>query len=128
MKKMGISEEEYFDKKLEIAKNLLPQMVAKVTEEFMQDVRKRASLLYNCHAIAEDMLKELGFYVEDSPKTLANPAGIKRRSIGPDKAVSVSDIPPKIKPRVATNPMEMTQTDVGDRTAIRKLSEMLPSK
>lgn len=125
MKKLGISEEEFFEKKLEIAKNLLPQMVAKVTEEFMQDKRKRASLLYNCSAISEDMLNELGFFIEDSPKTLANPAGVKRRTLGP----ADNNVPPKIASSSAPTPIgETTVTDVGNRTAIRKLSEMLPSR
>ncbi len=81
-----INEKEYADRKLEAAKTILPVMMSQLSMEYMQDTRKRASVIYNAVAIANEMLREIGFV----------PTG------------------------ASANPEKNT-----DRTAIRKLSEML---
>ncbi|MBD66856.1 MAG: hypothetical protein CME62_16760 [Halobacteriovoraceae bacterium] len=86
-RKYAISEKDYIEKKLEVAKNLLPTMVGQQTEAYVQDPRKRESLIYNCVAISDHLLREIGFCVSGSQAREA--------------------------------------TDIHNKTAIRKLSEML---
>lgn len=122
MKGIAVSEEEYYEKKLEVAMNLLPQLVAKVSEEYLQDKKKRASLIYNCCAISEDLLYEVGITIEKPPRLLGGEAAktniVKNPNIQDKRSIT---LPP------ASSLKEETSTDIGNRTAIRKLSEMLPS-
>ena len=83
-----LSEKEYADRKLEASKTILPVMMSQLSMEYMQDTRKRASVIYNAVAIANEMLREIGYVQEGA-------------SAEPEKNT--------------------------DRTAIRKLSEMLGS-
>jgi len=123
MSGIEVSEEEYYDKKLEIARNLLPAMVAKVTEEYLQDKRKRASLLYNCVAISGDLLTEMGITMEQPPKLLG---GDNPRTTIKNPNIQDRRTPQSPVERPAAH-ADQTSTDIGNRTAIRKLSEMLPS-
>lgn len=60
-KTFEITEEEYQEKRFEVAKHLLPSLVDKQTEAFLIDKRKRGSLLFNCVAISTHLLEELGY-------------------------------------------------------------------
>lgn len=132
MKEIEISEEEFFEKRLEVAQNLLPQMVAKVSEEFMQDKRNRASLIDNCVSISHDLMTEAGFVIEPPPKLLGGgkPAS---SNINDRRKQNTSAVQTKNKEinldEARKKPLtESTMTDITERTAIRKLSEMIPSK
>ena len=59
-----ISEKEYLEKKFDVAKTLLPTMAEKQTESFLIDKRKRGSLIFNCVAISDHLLQELGYQIE----------------------------------------------------------------
>ena len=135
MKGIAVSEKEYYDKKLEIARSLLPAMVNKVTEEYLVDKRKRASLLFNCVSISEDLLTEMGIRIEKPPKLLGGDSAKK-----PQKTQSKPNLPvnrtvnPTIRDKreesstsktTILNQSDKTE-DIGNKTAIRKLSEMLP--
>ena len=95
MRVLKIDEKEYMLKKLEVAKHLLPTMVGQHTEEYMIDVRKRASLIYNCVAISDHLLREVGY-------RCASGAGAKKI---------------KTEPSSGEEP--------GDTTAIRELGQFL---
>jgi hypothetical protein len=59
-----ISDKEYQEKKFEVAKTLLPAMTDKQTEAFLIDKRKRGSLIFNCVAISDHLLQELGYQIK----------------------------------------------------------------
>lgn len=133
MKGIQIEEEEYYEKRLEVAQNLLPQMVAKVSQEFMLDTRKRASLIYNCVSISEDLMKEAGITIKPPRRQLNGDPVPKKANINDrrsnkatgDGAVSAEALK---QLRAESAIKETTSTDLNDRTAIKKLSEMLPEK
>tara|TARA_Y100000590_G_C15447546_1_gene911376 strand:- start:372 stop:662 length:291 start_codon:yes stop_codon:yes gene_type:complete len=83
---LELEEKEYMEKQLKTAQAILPILVSQQSIEYMTDVRKRASVIYNGVAIAGEVLKEVGFI-----KKGMNPNG----------------------------------ENAEDRTAIRKLSEIL---
>lgn len=59
---MKISEKEYLEKKLNIAKEVLPTLLSGVDHDaFIADPRKRASLVYKSGALADALLREIGF-------------------------------------------------------------------
>jgi hypothetical protein len=63
-KTFEVTTEEYQQKKFEVAKTLLPSMADKQTEAFLIDKRKRGSLIFNCVAISEHLMQELGYQVK----------------------------------------------------------------
>ncbi len=64
--KITITDKEYQEKLFEVAKTLLPSMVDKQTEAYLVDRKKRGSLVFNCVAISEHLLEELGYENIDS--------------------------------------------------------------
>lgn len=65
-KRIKISEKDYQEKLFEVAKTLLPSMVDKQTEAYLVDRKKRGSLVFNCVAVAQHLLEELGYEDSDS--------------------------------------------------------------
>lgn len=59
-----IREKEYLDKKFEAAKEILPVMLNKVDVAYINDVRKRGSLIFNAVAVADHLLQELGYRIK----------------------------------------------------------------
>ncbi|MFT6632590.1 MAG: hypothetical protein ACJAS4_002554 [Bacteriovoracaceae bacterium] len=59
-----IDEYDFLEKKLSAAKEILPLLISQQATDYTTDVRKRASLIYNCVAIAGDLLDEVGFVVK----------------------------------------------------------------
>lgn len=67
---MKISEKEYLEKKLSVAKEVLPILLGKVdADAFIADPLKRGSLVYKSSALADHLLKELG-YEQDTPSVV----------------------------------------------------------
>jgi hypothetical protein len=62
--RVELSHKEYLEKKLEAAKEIIPVLMSQQSNEYMRDVRKRASVIYNSVAIAGEMLSEVGLYPE----------------------------------------------------------------
>lgn len=59
---MKITEKEYLEKKLSVAKEILPILLSKVDpDKFIADPLKRGSLVYKSSALAEHLLTEIGF-------------------------------------------------------------------
>lgn len=65
-KKIKISAEDYQEKLFDVAKTLLPSMVDKQTESYLVDRKKRGSLVFNCVAVAQHLLEELGYEDTDT--------------------------------------------------------------
>lgn len=59
-----INREDYYTKKLDTAKEILPILISQHSMDYITDVRKRASLIYNSVAIADELLDEVGFTIE----------------------------------------------------------------
>ena len=67
---MRIDEKEYLEKKLSIAKEVLPVLLSKVdADAFIADPLKRGSLVYKSSAIADHLLKEVGYELSRQPST-----------------------------------------------------------
>ena len=62
--RVELSHKEYLEKKLEAAKEIIPILMSQQSNEYMRDVRKRASVIYNSVALAGEMLSEVGLYPE----------------------------------------------------------------
>lgn len=61
---MKISEKEYLEKKLQVASQILPALLDKIdADAFIADPLKRGSLVYKSNALAESMLKEIGYVI-----------------------------------------------------------------
>lgn len=59
---MKVLRKEYLEKKLSIAKSILPTLLNKVdSDAFIADPLKRGSLVYKSGALAEALLRELGY-------------------------------------------------------------------
>ncbi|MDP7321832.1 MAG: hypothetical protein QF441_14590 [Bacteriovoracaceae bacterium] len=56
-----LDKKEYLEKKLNVAKEILPILLAQKSLDYITDVRKRGSLVYNTVAIADHLLIEVGF-------------------------------------------------------------------
>lgn len=61
-----VSEKEFREKQLVVASNLLTSLVAQQDYSFMIDKKKRGSIIYNCSAISEDLVREIGFVFDNS--------------------------------------------------------------
>ncbi len=89
MKKLvKLTNKEYLDRQLATAQTILPVLLGYQSIDFISDVRKRGSVIYNSVAMAGEVLKEVGF---------------------------------------TTDEIQESGGDLQDRTAIRKLSELLGS-
>ena len=90
MKKMvKLTDKEFLDRQLATAQTILPVLIGHQSIEFISDIRKRGSVIYNSVAMAGEVMKEVGFTTEE----------------------------------IQTN-----GGDLQERTAIRKLSELLGSE
>ncbi len=58
---MNIDEKEYLEKKLQTAQSVLPTLLGLHSIEYIIDNRKRASLIFHSLAIAEDVMREIGY-------------------------------------------------------------------
>lgn len=60
--KIEISEEEYLEKRYDIAKSLLSNVVNSENLDSFNEAKKQASILFNCISLTDALLKELGYY------------------------------------------------------------------
>lgn len=88
-KTVKLTDKEFLDRQLATAQTILPVLIGHQSIEFMTDVRKRASVIYNSVAMAGEVMKEVGFVNDVDDQQDGNPQ---------------------------------------ERTAIRKLSELLGSE
>lgn len=59
---MKITEKEYLEKKLAVAMEVLPVLLSKIdSDAYIADPLKRGSLVYKSSALAEHLLKEIGY-------------------------------------------------------------------
>lgn len=58
-----IKEKEYLDKKFDAAKGIVIALLQQHPPEYVIDVKKRGSLIFNTCAVAEHLLQELGYRV-----------------------------------------------------------------
>ena len=65
-----LDEKEFLLKKLEAAKEILPVLLSQHPPEYVIDVKKRSSVIYNCVSIASDLLNEVGFIVKGASKAV----------------------------------------------------------
>ncbi len=74
MKKyIEIERSEYIYKKLDAAKEILPVLIAQHSMDYITDVRKRASLVYNSVAMANELLEEAGLVIKGEPVRSKDP-------------------------------------------------------
>lgn len=89
---MKISKKEYLEKKLSIAKRVLPTLLDKVdSDAFIADPLKRGSLVYKSGALADALLKEVGYELsrhDDAPPPPVKPR--ESTKAGQDKTGMIS--------------------------------------
>jgi predicted metal-binding transcription factor (methanogenesis marker protein 9) len=60
--KIEISENEYCDKRYEIARSLLANVVTRENIDSLNEAKVSASIIFNCISLSDSLLKELGYY------------------------------------------------------------------
>lgn len=60
--KIEISEQEYHEKRFEIAKSLLSNVVSQENIDSFNEAKLQGSVLFNCISLSDALLKELGYF------------------------------------------------------------------
>ena len=78
---MKIDEKEYLEKKLSIAKEILPVLLSKVdADAFIADPLKRGSLVYKSSALADHLLKEIGYELGRISSPVSHPKASQEKT------------------------------------------------
>lgn len=60
--KIEISEQEYCDKRYEVARSLLANVVNRENIDSLNEAKLQASVIFNCISLSDSFLKELGYF------------------------------------------------------------------
>ena len=93
---MKISKKEYLEKKLSIAKEVLPELLSKIdADKFIADPLKRGSLVYKSSALADALLQEIGYELSQHDDVPAKPQQIQKASQEKTGMINLNDIKKK---------------------------------
>lgn len=62
MKKIEIPESEFYEKRYDLAKSIIANVVTKENIDSLNEAKLQASLIFNCISLSDALLKELGYF------------------------------------------------------------------